>query len=126
AEQPDCCDTADGRPATRSCAASRLAHMVCCDTTELSAAQVQQLAAAVAEQQTAQLAAAIRNRLAYVRQLSQVEGAGHRPLTILLSGSGHFLAARALAQVSLPEPTEILNLSQMFGGRVAESACAFA
>ena len=67
---PDDVDTADGRSATRACALNRLAHMICCDVTEISEAQLMHIAAYIADQQLEQICQAIRNRTDFVRNLS--------------------------------------------------------
>lgn len=119
----DTCATADGRPATVEFALNRLAHMLCCDRTELTEQQLHHVAQHVADSQIREIAAAAENRLTYLTQLSA--HAAQSP-TILVSGSGHFLATKALAMLPAGSFSQVLNLSQMFNNRTAESACAFA
>lgn len=130
------CDTADGRPATRRCAMNRLAHLVCCDGSELTEEQLLTMARHVADHQIAQIAEAITDRLHYACQgYAEIEKgisgnsgetASEIPAVVLLSGSGQFLAQRALSTLPSAKNLQVLNLSDMYGGRVAEVACAFA
>lgn len=53
------CDTANGKPATKDAAADRLARMLCCDRTELRAAEIDSLARQFAERQRERIFAAI-------------------------------------------------------------------
>ncbi len=122
-EEPECTDTADGRPATREAALNRLAHQLCCDATDLAPAQLTAAAEFVVEQQLQQLLAAIRRRLNELA--SQHPQQSHR-IRVLLSGSGAWLAARALEEPGDPRVIEILNLSEMFVSGVSTCAPAFA
>lgn len=116
-------NTADGRAATIEFAQNRLAHMLCCDRTELTTGQLQSIAAEIAASQVREIAAAVGNRLAFLNDLRSPEDPAP---TILVSGSGHFLATKALAMQPRETYGRTLNLSQMFNGRTAEVACAFA
>ncbi len=146
-------NTADGRPATRVHAANRLAHMLCCDTEELSMEELQHVAAEIAEVQVSQIASAIADRLRFALEWaselaecvraeceqnsgdsvldnrnvpdSQTVSAKLKPV-IILSGSGQFLAVRALSQAGVSTPYEVMNLSQMYRHPVSDAACAFA
>ena len=122
-EEPECTDTADGRPATREAALNRLAHQLCCDATDLAPAQLTAAAEFVAEQQLQQLLAAIRRRL---NELASQHPQQSHSIRVLLSGSGAWLAARALEEPGDPRVIEILNLSEMFVSGVSTCAPAFA
>ncbi len=115
-------DTADGRPVNRQASLNRLAHMLCCDASELSENQLIQMAAYVASQQTQQICAAIRNRCDYLKEFS---GASQKP-QVLLSGSGAWLAERAIQEIGESRFSQISSLSEMFVRNVSNCAPAFA
>ncbi len=117
-------DTADGRPALRSASFNRLAHQICCDSTDLSEAQIQGVAAYVAERQIHQIAHAIRKQLAAVRQ--QVPVAEHHSVQILISGSGGWMAEKAIATLHDEGISTVTDLSVMFVRNVSACAPAFA
>ena len=116
-------NTADNRPATRKAALNRLAHAVCCDLDEISAAQLEHIAQHISGQQISQIASAIGHRLRYVSDL-----AGTKPETVqlLLSGSGDWMAERALETCDWKLQQPPIQLSTMFIRNVSEAACAFA
>lgn len=126
-EQPDCCDTADGRPATRDYALNRVAHLLCCDRSDLRTEELIEVARFVASAQVQQISAAIEDRLRFL-QFAEAESARRprrRPV-VLISGSGHFLVTRALSAIPRGDYDQILNLSEMYEGRAAVANCAFA
>ena len=84
--------TPDGRPPTPEFAAERLARVVCADREMLDADEIRAIAAAVAEAQVEEIAAAI------ARVARRVE----RPLPVITTGLGSFLARRAVERVGLP------------------------
>jgi len=116
-------NTADNRPATRDAALNRLAHLVCCDRNEISDNQLEQVAHYVSGEQSTLIATAIQNRLHYIS-----ESAGTTPDTVqlLLSGSGDWLAIRALENLDLNFRNPPIRLKTMFIHNVSEAACAFA
>ena len=116
-------NTADNRPATRDAALNRLAHAVCCDRDEISDGQLEHIARHISGQQIAHIAAAIRNRLHYVSDL-----AGMKPeaVQLLLSGSGDWLAERALEICGWNLQQPPIQLRTMYVRNVSEAACAFA
>ncbi len=120
------CETADGRPATRHYACARLARMLGGDSTTIAADALLRFAGTVAARLQQELERAIR------RVLDARDG-GRRPWTVILSGSGEFLAQRLVAAVfadSMPRPVgrsadsipQVVRLSQVLGPEV--SACA--
>jgi hypothetical protein len=117
-------DTADGRPALRSASLNRLAHQICCDSTDLSEVQIQGVAAYVAERQIYQIAQAIRKQLVAVRQ--QVPVAEHHSVQILISGSGGWMAEKAIATLHDEGISTVTDLSVMFVRNVSACAPAFA
>ncbi len=125
AENADDRDTADGRPATRSAAMNRLAHMLCCDATELSESQLLSVAQFIADAQVRQIADAIENRAAFVRGLTG-PGSGAGQVRLLLSGSGTWLAERAIQEIGDTRFMPVINLSTVFVRNVSACAPAFA
>lgn len=110
-------NTANGRPATIAFARDRLARMLCADTTEIDAAELQQIAVSVAGAQQSRVADAlerVRSRLPGPCEL------------ILTSGEGAFLLEQATAGnprwVTIPR----LSLSHTLGPHHSQSACAYA
>ncbi len=63
AEEPDDCDSADGKPRTRGCAAARLARMIGEDAERLTQQQLHALAAQVVDAQADIVARAIEHHL---------------------------------------------------------------
>ena len=116
-ENPACSQTANRRPATRQAAVDRLLRMCCCDRTEMTDDHALEIARQVAELQMEQLKTALRRVIN--RQSS-------RPKTVLLSGSGEFLARRLVEQVSELDGVSLTYLSQVFHPEWAEAACACA
>ncbi|MCR9200388.1 MAG: hypothetical protein NXI04_17270 [Planctomycetaceae bacterium] len=120
-EDDTACDTADGRAFTVSNSRNRLAHMVCCDQTELTVEELDQMADAIVEQAVA-LAV---NALHQVRRTLASEY-GDTPPAVICSGSGAFFAERVVQAFADAEFGDRLLLPQMAPDGVAESACAFA
>ncbi len=117
--------TADGRPATQVCARGRLARMVCADETTVTQGNLDALARAAADAQRDLITAATQ----------QVLTAGSmRPKTIVISGSGEFLARRVIErwiQANEADPAscgrpEIIAISERHGREASQAACAFA
>jgi len=116
-ERPDDCETANGRPATRPAARDRLARMVCCDRTELSAESIRAIADFVARSQEDQIQAAMD------RVLGRLDADCE---SVLLSGSGEFLAQRLVERHPALAGADRIRLARCFSPAVAEAACAFA
>lgn len=111
------CDTANGRPATRFAAIDRLARSFCCDRTELSAEDLLSVARQLAEAQEGQL----------VRALERVtaENPGIY-LSVIVSGSGSFLARRVIAKNSATASARIVSLDAHLTPEIAAAAPACA
>jgi probable H4MPT-linked C1 transfer pathway protein len=110
-------NTANGRPATRVEAWHRMARMLCRDGDEFSVQD-----AIVAARQ---FAAAQQTTIA--RVLNQVlTRLGSPPESVIVSGSGSFLARRVLESDSRTRGADIISLDAELAPAVAESACAFA
>jgi probable H4MPT-linked C1 transfer pathway protein len=114
-EQPDDCDTADGRPATREYAAARLARVVCADRTMLDDDAITQVARQAADAQRADLVAA----------MTQVETSlGQRARTVVTVGSGEFLGRRIVER--LHKPPRLVSIAEVHGPETSSAACAYA
>jgi probable H4MPT-linked C1 transfer pathway protein len=111
------CDTADGRPATRACAEARIARMMCADLETSTAEDRQEVA-----------------QRAYLRQVTLLEGViecvarrlPRPPDTVILSGSGEFLARAALEGEEEINPGAVISLGERLGAGVSAAACACA
>ncbi len=112
-------ETADGRPASRNCCLNRLAHMLCCDRTELTEDELVEVAAQIAADQLRQVTEALN------RQFTQ-RAAGTTEPMLIISGSGSFLAHQAAQAVGLQSFHEVVELSTMFRSDISRAACAFA
>jgi probable H4MPT-linked C1 transfer pathway protein len=116
-EDPADCDTADGRPATRSCAETRIARMICADVETSTAFERRRLAELAALRQLVQVADCIAT---VGRALPR------RPATVILAGAGEFLAETALSEQNAIRARGIVSLSRQLGLEVSRAACAFA
>ena len=116
-EDPTDCSTADGRPATVEGAHARLSRMLGADAEDTEEDETYDLAQRAFERQRDVIAAAIRNvssRLA------------DPPQTILVSGSGEFLARAAIDVVFGGASPHIRSMASQLGDAVSHAACAFA
>src|SRR5262249_53391313 len=111
-EDPNDTDTADGRPATRAMAWARLARLLCADLETSSEEERQDLAARAAGRQVEMIAAAM------VHVSGRISGP---PETVILSGSGEHVAARALAATGWP--ARVVSLRQELSESVSAAAC---
>lgn len=117
--------TADGRAATREWAANRLAHQICCDSTDLEDWQLLEMAEWLAERQIQQLAAGVRRQAEELdRQLAAVGRRGEL-LQPLVCGSGAFLAERIIGAAGI-RCLPVADLSGMFVRNISACAAAFA
>lgn len=112
-------DTADGRPATVFHAENRLAHMLCCDLTELTGDELRVVAREIAVEQRCQIREAIANVI-------QRSWRGDGAATVILSGSGSFLAHSVISELPVARDTEFVELSAQLSPELSESACAYA
>ena len=115
--------SAINRPATRAAALNRLAHAVCCDRDEISDGQLEQIARYVSEQQIAQIAKGMAHKMQYVSNLAGTEP---KAVQLLLSGSGDWMAERALETCGWNLLQPPIQLRTMFFRNISEAACAFA
>jgi probable H4MPT-linked C1 transfer pathway protein len=87
-EQPECTDTADGRPLTKEFARDRLARMICADRTTFTFEDTIIAAQRVREAQIERL------RPAAGLVAADLPDTGSGPDSIVVSGTGEFLATR--------------------------------
>jgi probable H4MPT-linked C1 transfer pathway protein len=117
AEEANDVSTADGRPATRQAAHGRLAHMLCADAETCREEETRTLAEQAMRVQVEYLAGAVE-RVARSLPVS--------PTTMILSGSGEFLARRVLQKVLLLSRPRIISLGERWGPALSGAACAYA
>jgi len=107
------CNTADGRPKTKSCAHLRLARMLGGDGDSVN------------EHATTELAVEVMNRQKDIigDALKKVhERMPGQPQTIVTGGSGEFLARLFY----LPTDVRVISLEQHLGPQLSETICAYA
>ncbi len=110
-------ETANGKPATKTAAHDRLARMLCCDRDEVSFDEAVQIARFLADVQ--------RQRLA--GSLERVASRFERPVeTVIVSGSGSFLARRLVAENRRTATAHVSSLDERLSPGIAEAACAYA
>lgn len=127
-ERPDCDNTADGRPLVLAHSLNRLAHMLCCDATEISECTLGEIAGQIVAAQCSQIRDAFTKVLTLLEQnLNEQQRSlkSERPI-VLISGSGAFVAERVLDEFFAEATGDRMVLSQMFYRPIAEHACAFA
>ncbi len=117
-ESIDDCDTADGRPATKTRAAARLARMYCGDIETVPAEHIRSLAEGIASRQHDQISYCVtqaRNRLSLLRSGVSAQVIG--------SGSGEFLTWNL---DRYPEEVQSRSLGAQLGPAVSACAPAYA
>ena len=117
AEDEQDLETANGKPATKSAAHDRIARMLCCDRDEVSFNEAVEIARFLADVQ--------RQRLA--GSLERVASRFETPVeTVLVSGSGSFLARRLVAENRRTSRAKMVSLDEQLTPGIAEAACAYA
>jgi probable H4MPT-linked C1 transfer pathway protein len=116
-EDPADLDTADGRPATVTCARDRLARCIGCDSEEFTQQDAATAARGIADAQRQQIGSALE----FVLQSRQLV-----PERVFLSGVGSFVARQVAANCEGLAHAELVSLLETFGPNVSEAACAFA
>lgn len=114
-EEPDCTQTADGRPATKAAARDRLARAICADRTMFDEADALAAAIAIARAQLAKIAVAAQGVL---RSLPAP------PSTVVISGQGEFLARQLLDRMRLA--AAVVSLGEQLGAQLSRAAPAHA
>ncbi|HEV3143659.1 MAG TPA: hydantoinase/oxoprolinase family protein, partial [Gemmataceae bacterium] len=109
-------DTADRRPATRRYALARLARMIGGDFDITPEAVVVRLAEMVADRQKELLRKAVLNVASRLPAM---------PSTVIVAGSGEFLAAWTAAS-AFGAGMKYVSLTQQLGADVSRAACAHA
>lgn len=117
AEEPECKETCDGRPATREFAKRRLARMVGTDAGRHGESDLLDLA----RQFDVAMRREIRNAL--WRVLARALPGSK--LTAIVCGSGEFLARRILGETGR-DFIQVISLSERLGPKLSESICAHA
>jgi probable H4MPT-linked C1 transfer pathway protein len=116
-EDPEDRDTADGRPATRAAAEARLARMLCADLETSTEEERRDLAVRAARRQVALVVHAVE---AVAGRLPAP------PETVILSGSGEFLAGIAWNGQRTCPPCPVVSLGQRLGPEASRAGCAYA
>jgi probable H4MPT-linked C1 transfer pathway protein len=114
-EDSDTRFTADGRPATKPWARTRLARMICADSETFNHRDAVTLAQAVADAQARRIAVAMERVVARMPEA---------PAVCIVSGRGEFLARQALDHAKNSYDT--VSLSHQLGPRVSRCAPAHA
>jgi len=104
-------NTADGRPATVEAAHARLARMVCADSETCSPETTRNLARKIYLRQRVLLQGAVVQVSATLPSSLQ---------TVVISGSGEFLARKLVSDV------EVISLAEKLGLAISSAACAHA
>jgi (4-(4-[2-(gamma-L-glutamylamino)ethyl]phenoxymethyl)furan-2-yl)methanamine synthase len=110
-------DTADGRPATRAAAHARLARMLCAD------------AETCAPEETRRLAERVLLKLVYHLGFAVEASVKHLPgppQTLVLAGSGEFLADLILREQKAFAVPAVVSLADQLGPQISQAACAYA
>jgi probable H4MPT-linked C1 transfer pathway protein len=116
-EDPDDCNTADGRPVTIAAAHARLARMLCADLETSTEKQRLRLAERACRRQLFGLSSTLG------RVASCLPG---QPWTVVLAGEGEFLALGALNLQQRDPPCRPLRLGEELGPALSQAACAYA
>jgi probable H4MPT-linked C1 transfer pathway protein len=109
--------TADGRPATVAAAHARLARMLCADAETCSEAQARNLARQAHDRQRSLVGTAICTLAGRLPGLLR---------TVIVAGSGEFLAREAVAGTPALADLPIVSLADRLGAAISEAACAHA
>jgi hypothetical protein len=116
-EDPNDRDTADGRPATKRHAFARIARMVCADLETCTQQELNRLTQLMMARHIIQMAASVQH------VTSQMPG---MPQTVVLAGSGEFLALSVLQRQVAFKPIHLVWLSRQLTAEVSTAACAHA
>jgi probable H4MPT-linked C1 transfer pathway protein len=116
-EDPDDCDTADGRPLTKPFAAARIVRMIGADLELFTTEDAVELARLFAELQLKRIAESIGTHALHVDMRRSI-----------ISGSGEFLARSAVEQAFAERALkpDVVRLSDRIGAEASSAACAYA
>ena len=109
--------TADGRPAIMAAAHARLARMLCADVETCSLEEVRKLALRACQRQAFHIQTAVE---------SVAKRLPGPPRTVVLAGSGEFLARAVLSLMPTFAGAHVVSLSEQLGAQVSPAACAYA
>jgi probable H4MPT-linked C1 transfer pathway protein len=117
AENPQDADTADGRPATRAAAHARLARMFCAD-----------LDTSTEEERLRLAERALLRQVHALRCAAELvaERLPRPPQTVVLSGTGEFLAELVLRETPSLAKCSVVSLGRKLGAEISRAACAYA
>lgn len=117
-EEPENCDTADGRGRTRAAAHQRLARMICADANTFSREDAHLAARAIVDNQIDIISTAIQRVAARMAA---------PPETLILSGHGEFLAEAAIPRLPWSNRLRgVLSLNAVLGPHISRCAPAHA
>jgi len=111
------CETANGQPATIAAAHDRIARSLCGDRDEVSLEDALHIARFIADVQRQRLAGALERVVQRMPDGCQ---------SVIISGSGSFLARRLAAENRRLSGASIRSLDDMLSPKIAEAACAYA
>jgi uncharacterized hydantoinase/oxoprolinase family protein len=112
AEDASDCSTADGRPATKPHAHARIARMLCADAESCSFAEACRLAERICARQLEWITTALQTVAVRLPEPPEI---------VIISGSGEFLARRALAARA---PATVISFAEKLGPDASDAACA--
>ena len=124
AEDAADCDTADGRPATKSFAHARLSRMLCGDPEVTKPWETLRLAETAKGRQAGMISHAVWLQVGQMRSLG-IQSLDPARELVVTSGSGEFLAVNALRLLNR-QPTQHVSLTGQFGPELAACAPAYA
>ena len=116
-EDPADVETANGKAATKAEAYHRLVRMLCGDRDEISLSEAVEMARFLADVQRQRLSGSLERVVSRLTSPCQ---------TVLVSGSGEFLARRLVAENRKTRTACVISLGEQFSEGVAEAACAYA
>lgn len=111
------CETANGKPATKSAAHDRIARSICGDRDEVLLDDAMHIARFLADVQRQRLTGALDRVL---HRLSSPCD------SVIVSGSGSFLARRLIAGNRRLADAKVISLDELMSPGIAEAACAYA
>jgi len=116
-EDPSDVETANCKAATKAEAYHRLARMLCGDRNEISLSEAVEMARFLADVQRQRLSGSLERVVSRLTSPCQ---------TVMVSGSGEFLARRLVADNRKTNAARVISLEEQFSEGVAEAACAYA
>ena len=125
---PDDSETADGRPLTIDYSLNRLAHMICCDSTELESNQIVNIAEQIVAEQFRHLSHSLHRVFDRLNRLTIAEDTSQNvnETVVVVSGSGASSVNEVLDSCTEFAAFKRINLSEMCGPEITAAGCAFA